>query len=112
MPPSEIRDTTLRQLRETFLVMTSAEWDLELLGKPKNVVDAAAKNLLRVSSARLRLANAKLADIRDSLIENEEDLEQGRKQVSKSLSKLNDVKAVLDAVSSFLGIVGRVIALF
>jgi len=48
MTASEISDQTLAQLRETFLKMTSPEWDLALIGKPEDVVNKAAKNLLLV----------------------------------------------------------------
>ena len=110
MAPSGIRKQTLRELREIFLKMTSAEWDIALEGKPEKTVAKAARELLRVQSARLRLGNAELANIRDKLVENEDALEKGRAQVSKAFLRLQKVKAVLDAVSSFVGVVARVVA--
>jgi hypothetical protein len=111
MVPSEIRNQSLKQLRQTFLGMTSAEWDLALEGKPEEIVTKAAKNLLTVQRARLRLQNAELSTIRDKLIENEIALEKGRQQVSGALKNLQEVEIVLEAVSSFLGVVARVVAL-
>lgn len=109
--PSETRNQTLKQLRETFLKMSSPEWDLALLGKPQEVQTEAALEYARVQRARLRLGNAQLADIRDKLVANKKDLEKGRKRVAKALSDLRKVKTVLAAVSPFLDIVGRVVAL-
>ena len=103
--PSEIRKQTVRQLRQIFLKMTSPEWDLALVGKPDEVVSDAAKALLQVQRTRLRLGNAELAEIRDTLIENEEALEEGRQQVSQALQNLHHIKTVLKAVSSFLHVV-------
>jgi hypothetical protein len=111
MPPSELRKQTLKQLRETFLRMTSPEWDLALLGKPDEVVTEAAKQLLSVQRARLRLGNVELREIRDKLVENEADLNKGRKQVAQTLKKLHKVESVLNAASAFLGVVSRVIPL-
>jgi hypothetical protein len=109
--PSETRKQTLQQLRETFLRMSSPDWDLALLGKPEAVQTQAALEYARVQRARLRLGNAELADIRDKLIANEKDLEKGRQRLRKALNDLNKVKTVLGAVSSFLDVVGRVVAL-
>ncbi len=111
MVPSEIRNQSLKQLRQTFLKMTSAEWDLALEGKPEEVVTQAAKRLLTVQRARLRLQNAQLGRIRDKLIENEIALKEGRQQVSEALKNLQEVENILDAVSSFLGVVARVVVL-
>ena len=111
MPASEIRKQTLKQLREIFLKMLSPEWDLALEGKPQTVKNKASRQLLRVHSARLRLRNAELRDIRDKLIENEEGLKQGRNQVAQALKKLRKVESVLNAVSAFLGAAARVVPL-
>lgn len=111
MAPSRLRTQTLKQLREAFLKMTSPEWDLALEGKPEEVVTQAAKELLRVQRVRLRLGNAQLGEIRDKLVANESDLEEGRQQVSQALQNLRQVEAVLTAVSSFLGVVSRVVSL-
>lgn len=111
MTPSEISNQTLEQLRETFLKMTSPEWDLALMGKPEDVVNEAAKTLLLVQRARLRLDNAELADIRDKLVANEKDLEEGRDQLNKSLERLDQIEGALNAITSLLDVVARVIPL-
>ena len=111
MTPSEISNQTLEQLRETFLTMTSPEWDLALMGKPEDVVNDAAKTLLLVQSARLRLENAELADIKDKLVENEKALDEGRVQLNKSLESLDQIENVLNAITSLVDVVARIVPL-
>jgi len=111
MTPSEISSQTLEQLRETFLKMTSPEWDLALMGKPADVVNEAAQTLLLVQRARLRLENAQLADIRDKLVENEKELDEGRVQLNKSLERLDQIEDALNAITSVLDVVARIVPL-
>ncbi len=111
MVASEIRGKTLQQLDEAFLKMTSAEWDLALVGKSQEEVTEAAKALLLVQRARLRLGNAELSDIRKKLVENEKGLEEGRLQMMKVLETFEKIEVALDAITSFLGIVARVVSL-
>lgn len=111
MEAPEIRDQTLQQLDATLLKMTSPEWDLALVGQPQDVVTQAAKALSQVQSARLQLGNTDLSEIRDKLVENEGELEAGRLEVTKVLGKFETVETALGVVSSFLGIVERVVAL-
>ena len=111
MTASEIYSQTLEQLRETFLKMTSPEWDLVLVGKPEDVVNEAAKALLLVQRARLRLENAELADIRDKLVENEKGLEEGRVQLNKSLQRLDQIEGALNAITSLVDVVARIVPL-
>ena len=111
MEPSETLSETLKQVQQVFLKMTSPEWELALEGRPAEEVAQANKELLRVQKARLQLGNAQLAEIRDKLIANEQALEQGRRQVSEALGNLQKVETALGAVSSFLGVVERIVAL-
>ncbi|MGH9894280.1 MAG: hypothetical protein ACREA0_20305, partial [bacterium] len=87
------------------------EWDLALEGKPDRMVRAAARQLLAVQRARLRLENAELAEIQAKLAANEEALEQGKVEVRNALKRLAQVEDVLDSVSSFLLILSRVVSL-
>ena len=111
MTDSEISNATLDQLQETFLKMTSPEWDLALMGKPEDVVSEAAKTLLLVERARLRLENAELAEIRDKLVENEKELDEGRVQLGKALERLDQIEGALNAITSFLDVISRVVSL-
>jgi sugar-specific transcriptional regulator TrmB len=111
MTPSEIRKQTISQLQKTFLKMMSPEWDVALEGKPKNVVADAAKKMLAVQRARLRMENAELASILEKLKGNEEALLKGKQALEDSLKDLEDVKNVLQMTAAFLEIVGRVVAI-
>jgi len=107
----EIRDQTLEQLDETFLKMTSPEWDLALIGKPQDVLTQAAEARELVQLARLRLGNAALSDIRDKLIKNEDGLEEGRNELSQVLDMFDEIESALGAINSFLNVVARVVSL-
>ena len=111
MTPSEIKKQTISQLQKTFLKMMSPEWDVALEGKPKNVVADAAKKMLAVQRARLRMENAELASILKKLKDNEEALLKGKQALEDSLKDLEDVKNVLQMTAAFLEIVGRVVAM-
>ena len=69
------------------------------------------KQLLQLQQTRLALGNAVLSDIRDKLVDNEADLQQGIGDVSKALANLEDVAQVLGTVSSLLTTVGKVVSL-
>jgi hypothetical protein len=111
LTPEKIHGETVKQLQETFLAMTSPEWDLALEGKPPGVRKKAANLLLSTQEARVRLENAELTQIRDKLLENEEALQVGRQQVMQSLERIQEIETVLKTVSSFIGIVARVVPL-
>lgn len=111
MTPSEIKKQTVSQLRKTFLEMMSSEWDIALEGQPKNIVADAAKMMLAVQRARLRMENAELTSILEKLKENEEALLKGKQALEDSLKDLEDVKNVLQMTAAFLEIVGRVVAI-
>jgi len=111
MTPSEIKKQTVSQLQKTFVKMMSPEWDVALEGKPKNVVIDAAKKMLAVQRARLRMENAELASIVGELKENEDALVKGKKALEDSLKNLGDVKSVLQMTAAFLEIVGRIVAI-
>ena len=111
MTPSEIKKLTVSQLQRTFSKMMSPEWDVALEGQPESVVADAAKKMLAVQRARLRMENAELASILEKLKENEEALLQGKQALEDSLKDLEDVKNVLQMTSAFLEIVGRIVAI-
>ena len=108
---SVIRKETLKQVRAAFLAMSSPKWDLAMMNKSPEEKAKADIEFARLQRARLRLGNQQLAAIRDKLVENEADLARGRVRVANALQNLNRVKTVLNAVSSFLDIVARVVPL-
>ena len=109
MAPSTLRKKTLSELRKTFAAMMTPEWDLALDGKSDEEVTEAARTLLAVQRARLRLGNARLAEIRDGLVENETALRAGIEFVDEALEDLQDVGRVLEATAALLAAVGRIV---
>ena len=106
--PSEIQDLTLAELREMRTVMASTRWLLELEDEPPAVREQAARDKLRLHHAIVRLENAKLRDIRDKLLENEQALVDGQKRLEAARRDLEKIEDILAAVGSFLDVVGRV----
>ena len=111
MPPAQIRDTVIGQLRATFVAMTSPEYLLDLDDAPMAQQKDSATRLLQVQHARLNLDNEDLSQITDELTANEDSLVAGTAAVDKSLQDLSDVQGVLTAVGSLLDIVARVLPL-
>ena len=109
MAPSTLRKKTLSELRKAFAAMMTPEWDLALDGKPDEEVTEAARALLAVQRARLRLGNARLADIRDGLKANETALRAGVEFLDEALQDLQDVARVLEATVALLATVGRIV---
>lgn len=109
--PAEIEGKTLAELREMRTIMSGARWLLELEEEDQVTREQAAKEQLRVHHAIMRLENARLREIRDKLVENEADLGAGRVRLENARQNLDDARQVLDALSAFLGVVGRVVTL-
>ncbi len=111
MAPSTLRRGLLSEMRKTVLAMMSPQWDLALEGRTKQEVFKAARTLLAMQRARLRLGNAELAEIRDQLKAKEKDLVSGMKALARSRKRLANVKTVLAAASEVAKIVGRIVGL-
>ena len=111
MAPSTLRRKLLSEMRKTVLAMMSPQWDLALEGRPKAEVTKAARTLLAMQRARLRLGNAELAEIRDQLKAKETDLVSGMKALDRSRKKLANVKTVLVAAAEVVKIVARIVDL-
>lgn len=111
MSPSEIRAAVLKQLRTARKSMMSARWTLSVEKMDEPTQTRAARELLRVHHAIQKLENQQLAEIRDRLSENEDDLIAGRDGLASALEDLNETRTVLSAVSGFVSIVARVVPL-
>ncbi len=93
MDSAQIYSSTLEQLNKTV------------------VRQNALAELLRVQHARLVLANEELQDIADKLKANEQSLLDGQKALQAELDKLASVGAVLNAITSLVNVVARIIPL-
>jgi hypothetical protein len=109
MGPSELRKKTLAEMGKAFTAMMTPEWDLALEGKTDEELTEAARALLAVQRARLRLGNAELADIRDRLEADETALCTGIDFLDEALEDLQNVQRVLEATTLLLAVVGRIV---
>lgn len=111
MSALQIKNATLKQLRAARLSMMSAGWVLALEKKDAATRTGAAKALLRVQHAILKLENEQLGNIRDKLLQNDAALATGVDELNGALQNLQQVQSVLKAVSGLLAVVGRVVAI-
>ncbi len=109
MNATEHRNATLKQLRAARKQMMSLRWNLALEDQDKKTKNAAARTLLDIQHAILRLENQQLADIRDALVDNEKHLIEGRRRLAGALENLERVTDVLSAATKFLAVVGRIV---
>jgi hypothetical protein len=108
MTAEEIHDMTLGQLRAARLKMMSAPWLIELKKNPDKKSEAADA-LLRVNSAILELENAEMASIRDDLLANEAELQEGITDLEGALQTVAGIGTALTAATKLLDIVARVV---
>jgi len=89
--------------------MMSAEWLAGVKDLPEADRTAAATALLDVCLAIRRLENARVADIRRELIENEKELERGLRDLGRAGEKLHRIKTYLKAATALAATVGKVV---
>jgi hypothetical protein len=109
LPPFELRDGTLRELRATRAAMMSPPWTIAIRGQTAEVRREAALRLVDVQQALLELETAVLADIRDKLLENEAPLRESCDNLRRARQNLAQVRQVLGAIGKLLTVVSRVV---
>jgi hypothetical protein len=101
----------LSDLNSTIIRMTSPRFDAVLQSGSAEDRLQAMREILAVEKARLILGNAVLQDIAAKLKENEPELLEGREALEEALDRLENIAKVLDTVSSFLQVIGKVVPL-
>lgn len=109
MDATQLYSSTLEQLNQIIVKMTSPEWNANVQGSPPDQRQQALSELLRVQHARLVLGNEVLQDISEDLKGNEKDLLDGQAAVQAALDSLAAVQTVLTAVSSLINVVARIV---
>jgi DNA repair exonuclease SbcCD ATPase subunit len=111
MAPYELKKLTVQELGKTRNAMASPEylWEIEKLSAEKQRESALLQH--QVQLAHLKMRTAELAAIRDQLIANEEGLNHGIESVQTVLADLKKVEQILETVTVFLTVVGKVISL-
>lgn len=111
MDATQLYSSTLEQLNQTIIRMTSPEWDAKIQASPPDQRQRALAQLLSVQHARLVLGNAVLQDIVEELKANEQGLLDCQKALQAALARLATVESVLNAVSGLITVVGKVVPL-
>ena len=103
--------TLLTDLNSAILRMTSPRFDALLQTGSAADRLRAMREILALEKARLILGNAVLQDIAAKLKENEPGLNEGRENLAEELDRLESIATVLDTVSRFLEVIGKVVSL-
>ncbi len=111
MTANELKNATLKQLREAREAMLELEYLIALESLPKKEQREAALLLSNIQYAYLKLRKAKIAEIREKLDANSKDLQKGIAALSKTLQNLSKAKAIIGAAAKLLSIVGRIVSL-
>ena len=111
MDATQLYSSTLEQLNQIIIKMTSPEWNVSVQASPPDQQQQALGELLRVQHTRLVLGNAVLQDISEDLKANEKDLLDGQAAVQAALDALAAVQTVLTAVSSLINVVARIVSI-
>ena len=109
-PPHQLRNEALSTLQQAITKLKSSECMVEVRKAPVEVQDQWAKTLLKLDEARDDLEKAELAQIRDQLKENENELAEGARSLNKALETLETIKQVLNIATTFINIVSKVVA--
>ena len=108
--PEEIVEMTLEQLREFRTKTLTTEWSRAKEDADPETRSQAAKATIKVQHAILALENAELATIRENLAQNEDDLREGTESLKTALAGIESFKDTVSAVTTVLGVVGRIVA--
>jgi hypothetical protein len=108
MDATQLYSSTLEELNQALVKMTSPEWDALVQAAPPDQRGQALTELLRVQQARLVLGNAVLQDIVEKLKANEQALLDGIKAVQSALNTEATVDSVLKAVGSLIDVIAKV----
>jgi hypothetical protein len=104
------KDELLSKLREVDSSLHSAEMQTLFAAQNQQVKDQFVALRLQVSQKVAQLGNAQLEDIAQNLEALSDDLQSGIDNMQAELDRLDRAIAIINTVSSVLGLVGRVLA--
>lgn len=105
----DIKTQTRDQLSKLRDKLTTPMFQVILGTKSKEEQDEFKKKLKKIEAARLTLDNAELKEIANKLKENDKELQEGTQAVNNALQNLQNTQAILQAISSFLAVMGRIV---
>lgn len=109
MTPYELKNATATQLRLAREAMLDWQYLMALEKLSAAEQRRAALQLTEIQRAYLRLRATKLADIRESLVENEDALTAGIKSLERALRKVTKAEGVVRGAAELLKAVKRVV---
>jgi len=105
---TNVYSSTLTSLTGARELMLSAQWQSALTDAQG---PTAAQALLDVEHAILALSNASLTNIANAMQANEIDLTNQTNALSAVVAKINQVQGVIDAVTSIVTTVAKIVPL-
>lgn len=111
MTTNELKHATVKQLREARDAMLNLEYLIGLDDLTREEQRDAALTLSNVQLAYLKLRKTKIAEIREKIDQNSDDLQQAIRSVNSALDHLSQAKVVIGAVASLVSVVARFIPL-
>jgi hypothetical protein len=111
MTATQIHNMTLEQLRAVRTEMMSPRWLLSLEDEEPKTRTTAAKLLLSVQDAILKLENQALANIAAKLQAEEQNLKTVIDDTKKALEDVEKIAEVAKKIGKFLGVVGKIVSL-
>jgi len=111
MAPYEIRDMTLKELREARKAMVSWEYYKALKHLSAEKQQESKILLADIIYALEEMRTTEWQSIREKLLLNEAELVAGSESLDKALQNLKKIEKVMAIAANFLSVVGRVIKL-
>ena len=106
----DIKKQTRDQLSKQRDELTTPMFQVILGTKSEEEQDEFREKLKEIEAARLALDNAELKEIANKLKENDKELQEGTQAVNDALQNLQNTQAILQAIGSFLAVVGRIVS--
>lgn len=108
MAPFELRDALLRALRALRNRMMKFDFLLKVEELPPAEKREASQFLSAVQLSIHRFQTEQLADLRDALVENETDINAAVSSIDAAIKDLKKVAKAIEAASTVLKLVGRI----
>lgn len=106
----DIKTQTRDQLSKLRNELTTPMFQVILGTKSQEEQDEFRKKLKEIEAARLVIDNAELKEIANKLKENDKELQEGTQAVNNTLQNLKNTQAIIQAIGSFLTVVGRIVS--
>ena len=109
MNPSDLYSMTLSVLTSARAAMLTPAFHAAEQMKDPDERLKASQTLLDIQQAIIALSTASLGDIAAKMKDNEKGLTKATANLKKALQKITEVKNVIDAASSVLGVVAKIV---